>query len=355
MGRTVIAIAAILVAAILSRVSMPIPAHAASRENKQQKLFEAAKKEGVVNIIVGWPPVETKVIFGAFESEYPSIKVRQTMISGREGFERLRAEFASGRRATDLISSSVYELERAGMLQLWKEWLEIFPETRKSVVHPSLTGSLEPSSIKGLMYRSDLVPQNLQPLTYAKLSDPRFSGGRLGFNIRQYDHYTHLYPKWNDEEIIRYAREVLVPQKPKLCNGSAACWEMLVRGEVWAIPTLNSHQYFGRYFPKGIKNIAIGADVAPMDEGKPILFLKDAPNPNAAKVFLQWSTTAGAQEIFYKFRGRADPYDENNVVGAWLKQHGAQLFEHPESQRASRNRELGATVLRMFGLPVPKS
>jgi len=191
-------------------------------------------------------------------------------------------------------------------------------------------------------------------LTYAKLSDPRFSGGKIAVNIRQYYHYAHLYPKWSDEEIIRYAKEVLVPQKPKLCNGGAACWEMLVRGEVWAIPALQSHQYFGRYLPKGIVNIAMGSDDAPVDEGKPILFLKDAPNSNAAKVFLHWQTSGGAQEIFGKLRGRADPYDANNVVGAWMKRHGAKMFDHPDSEREARSRELGAVVLRMLGLPVPK-
>ncbi|MBI2987930.1 MAG: ABC transporter substrate-binding protein [Deltaproteobacteria bacterium] len=354
MLKSVLLVTGILIGAIWALQAIPMPAYATSHEAKQQALIEAAKKEGVVNILATWPPKEANAIFEAFKKAYPFIKIRQTILSGREGFERIRAEFASGRRATDLINASFYDLEVAGMLQPWKDWFEIFPDTRKTGVHPSLTGSLEPSAVKGLMYRTDLAPRDLQPLTYAKLSDPRLSGGRIAFNFRQYYHYAHLYPKWSDEEIIRYAKEVLVPQKPKLCNGGAACWEMLVRGEVWAIPALQSHQYFGRYLPKGIVNIAMGADDAPVDEGKPILFLKDAPNSNAAKVFLHWATTGEVQEIFYKFRGRADPYDPNNIVGAWVKKHGAKLFDHPESEREGRSRELGAMVLRMLGLPVPK-
>ncbi|MBI2987926.1 MAG: ABC transporter substrate-binding protein [Deltaproteobacteria bacterium] len=354
MKKKIMVIAAILVDAILAGLAISMPAYAATHEANQQALIEAAKKEGVVNIIAGWPPKETKAIFGAFGRAYPPIKVRQTMMSGREGLERLRAEFASGRRGTDLISSSFYDLEIAGMLQPWKDWFEIFPDTKKRAVHPSLSGALEPPAVKGLMYRTDLVPRDLQPLTYAKLSDPRLSGGKIAFNIRQYEHYAHLYPKWSDEEIIRYAREVLVPQKPKICNGGAACWEMLVRGETWAIPALQSHQYFSRYLPKGIVNIAMGSDVAPVDEGKPMLFLKDAPNPNAAKVFLYWLATEEVQAIYLQLRGRADPYDANNIIGEWMQKHGAKLFNHPDSEREARSRELGAMVLRMFGLPVPK-
>ena len=240
------------------------------------------------------------------------------------------------------------------MLQPWKDWFEVFPETKKRTVVPSLVAALEPPSVYGLIYRSDLVPQDLQPLTYAKLSDPRFSGGKLAFNIRQYYHWGIFYPKWSDEEIIRYAKEVLVPQKPKLCDGNATCWEMLVRGETWAIPAIGSFAYFSRYQPKGVANIAIAADNAAVDDGKPILFLKDAPHPNASKVFLHWLTTNGAQEIFTNFRGRADPYDPNSMVGEWVKKHGAKLFDHPATERELRSRELGVMVLRMLGLPVPK-
>jgi ABC-type Fe3+ transport system substrate-binding protein len=198
------------------------------------------------------------------------------------------------------------------------------------------------------------VPQDLQPLTYAKLSDPRFSNGKMAVNIRQYYYWGFLYPKWSDEEIILYLRKVIVPQKPKLCNGSAACWEMLVRGEVWALPANSTHTYFMRHHPKGVRNIAIAADYAAMDEGKPTILLKDAPNPSAAKLFLQWLTTNEAQEIFAKLRGRADPYDPDNVIGAWMKEHGAKLFDHPESAREERSREIGAMFLQLLGLPVPK-
>jgi ABC-type Fe3+ transport system substrate-binding protein len=240
------------------------------------------------------------------------------------------------------------------MLQPWKDWFEIFPDTNKRAVDPSLSAAVEPSSVIGLFYRTDLVPRDLQPLMYAKLSDPRFSGGKIGYNIRQYESFAFRYPKWSDEEILRYAKEVLVPQNPKLCNGTTVCWDMLVRGEIWAIPAVTSAQYFSRHLPKGVTNIAIAPDVAAVDEGKTVVFLKGGPNPNAAKLFLHWMTTAGAQEIFGKYRGRADPYDEKTVVGQWMKKHGAQLFNHSESEREAKDREVGAAILRMLGLPVPK-
>ena len=349
-----IVIAAILCSAI-SVSQMPFgPVHGSNHETRQQKLIEAAKKEALLNITSVWAPIESSAIFDAFAKHYSFIKVRQTIMSGREGFERIRAEFASGRRATDLIDTGIFDASSAGMLQPWKDWFEIFPDTNKRAVDPSLAAAVEPSSVNGLFYRTDLVPRDLQPLMYAKLSDPRFAGGKLGYNIRQYEMLTYRYPKWSDEEILRYAKEVLVPQNPKLCNGTTVCWDMLVRGEIWAIPAVTSAQYFSRHLPKGVVNIAIAPDVAPVDEGKTVVFLKGGPNPNAAKLFLHWMTTERAQEIFAKYRGRADPYDEKNIVGQWMKKHGAKMFNHPESEREAKNRESGAAILRMLGLPVPK-
>lgn len=136
---------------------------------KQQALIEAAKKDAVFDIIATWRPNEAKAIFGSFKEVYPFIEVKQTMMAGAVGFERLRAEFASGRRTTDLINTSIIDPEKAGMVQAWQDWFEVFPKTKKKTVHSSLTAALEPGGTYALVYRSDLVPKNLQPFTYAKL------------------------------------------------------------------------------------------------------------------------------------------------------------------------------------------
>ena len=343
----------VLLGAFLGHLATLIPAHSGAAQVPGQKLVEAAKKEGMVDIIATWRPVEGKAIFGAFKEAYPFIEVRQTMMSGATGFERLRAEFASGRRTTDLINTSLIDLQNAGMLQAWEDWYTVFPDTRKSTVHSTLTAALEPGGTYALVYRPDLVPKDLQPLTYAKLSDPRLRG-KIGVNIRQYYFWDALYPKWSEEELLSYIKKVIVPQKPRLYNGSGEGWEMLVRGEVWANPASNTHQYFSRYLPKGVKNIAVAPDWAGVESGKPIALLKDAPHPNAAKLFLHWVTSDKGQEVFFKDRGRGDPYDERNVVGQWFKKHGAKLFDYADEEREARAREIGAQILQLLGVPVPQ-
>jgi iron(III) transport system substrate-binding protein len=320
---------------------------------KQQALIEAAKKDAVFDIIATWRPAEAKAIFTAFKEAYPFVEVKQTMMAGAVGFERLRAEFASGRRTTDLINTSLIDLEKAGMLQQWPDWLEVFPNTNKKTIHSSLTAALEPGGTYALVYRQDLVPKDLQPLTYAKLSDPRLRG-KIGVNIRQYYFWDAMYPKWSEEEIMNYVKNVIVPQKPRLYNGSGDGWEMLVRGEVWANPVSNTHQYFSRYQPKGVKNIAVAPDWAGVESGKPIALLKDAPHPNAAKLFLHWITSERGQETLYQHRGRGNPYDESNVVGKWFKQYGAKLHDYPDEEREAKARESGAKILQLFGVPVPE-
>ena len=216
-----------------------------------------------------------------------------------------------------------------------------------------MTAALEPGGTYALVYRQDLVPKNLQPLTYAKLSDPRLRG-KIGVNIRQYYFWDALYPKWSEEEIMRYVKTVIAPQKPRLYNGSGDGWEMLVRGEVWANPVSNTHQYFARYQPKGVKNIAVAPDYAGVESGKPIALLKDAPHPSAAKLFLHWITSDRGQEVLYRYRGRGNPYDDTNIVGRWFKQHGAKLYDYSDEEREAKARESGAQILQLFGVPVPE-
>ena len=80
--------------------SATVDAAQAPLSAKQQALIEAAKKDATFEIIATWRPTEAKALFGAFKELYPFIKVEQTMMAGAVGFERLRAEFASGRRTT---------------------------------------------------------------------------------------------------------------------------------------------------------------------------------------------------------------------------------------------------------------
>ncbi|MGH7846061.1 MAG: ABC transporter substrate-binding protein [Candidatus Binatia bacterium] len=350
MKKRTIVIALFLFSAALSGLLVPVPSHA---QNKQQQLLEAAKKEAVIDIIATWRPKEAEGIFGSFKESYPFIEVKQTMMAGAVGFERLRAEFASGRRTTDLINTSIIDLKNGGMIQPWPDWYETFPNTKKDTVHSTLSAALEPGGAYGLVYRPDLVPKDLQPLTYDKLSDPRLRG-KIGVNIRQYYFWDSLYPKWSEEQILAYVKNVIVPQKPKMYNGSGDGWEMLVRGEVWANPVSNTHQYFSRYLPKGVKNIAVAPDHVGVESGKPVVLLKDAPHPNAAKLFLHWITTDKAQETFFKYRGRGNPYDDSNIVGQWFKKHNAKLFEYEDEAREAQARESGAQILQLLGVPVPK-
>ena len=154
------------------------------------------------------------------------------------------------------------------MLQPWKDWFEIFTDTNKRAVDPSLSAAVEPSSVIGLFYRTDLVPRDLQPLMYAKLADSRFSGGKIGSIFVSMKALPSAIPSGVTRKSCVTPR-MLVPQNPKLCNGATVCWDMLVRGEIWAIPAVTSAQYFSRHLPKGVVNIAIAPDVTAVDEGKP--------------------------------------------------------------------------------------
>jgi ABC-type glycerol-3-phosphate transport system substrate-binding protein len=112
---------------------LPTPVYAAQAplSAKQQALIDLARKEGVFDIIATWRPNEAKAIFGAFKEAYPFVEVKQTMMAGAVGFERLRAEFASGRRTTDLINTSIGDLEKAGMVQAWQAGSRFFRRQRK--------------------------------------------------------------------------------------------------------------------------------------------------------------------------------------------------------------------------------
>src|SRR3990172_7451366 len=76
----------------------------------EQKLYEAAKKEGAVEYWDTLSMKEIMALWKGFESKYPGIKLNYFEVSSISREEKYLAEHAAGRHTADIVPIDLYRL-----------------------------------------------------------------------------------------------------------------------------------------------------------------------------------------------------------------------------------------------------
>ena len=287
-------------AAFSTRVMAQAPAGAAVTP----ALIEAAKKEGKVVWYTSVDLPLSEKVGKAFEAKYPGIAVRVERSGAERVFQRIGQEAASNIRACDVVNSS----DAAHMI-VWKRdgWLapyvpedvaRFYPPEHKD---PDGTFASFRVTLSVIAYNTTLVKPEDAPKSFADLLDPKW----VGKIVKAHPGYsgtiltaTHQMARdlgWEYFERLAKQRIMQVqsaadPPK-KLALGERA---VMVDGvEYVALQTKES-----------------GKPVEPVyaSEGSPLIIgpnaiFKQAPNPNAARLFQSFSFSPECQQLIIDIGG----------------------------------------------------
>jgi len=277
---------------------------------KEKQLIEAAKAEGKVVLYCTMDPEYKEPFAAAFNAKYPFIKLEVWEGDSSEILEKFRAELASGNRIGDLmlcIDTATMEIIREeGSLEYEK--LDLPPGTLDGY-GPGMIDSVypdDPETVTAqligpcvIFYNTELVKPEDVPKSYQDLLDPKWKGQKICIE----DRLRRGGGGTNDWMIamlekgiltVDYFRE-LAKQEPVFQRGHTAAARLLAAGE---FPILLN------YFAYKIDMFE--AKDAPIDwvrmEGVPrftssnsIAIIKNAPHPNAAKLFARWILSTEGQ------------------------------------------------------------
>ncbi len=266
-----------------------------------RKVHEEARKEGKL-VLVGDPSEEwRKTLAGMFQEEHPEIKVEYTGMVGRAFGPRIKQERAMGQKLWDLFllgTTTGYEAKKAGFLDPIRPIL--FPEIadagkwiggldglftdkeNKFVV--SYTLSVErTSSVNRDFIRASEIKSSKQ------LIDPRFKGKIViqlptsGATLVALGNLAFMYGQ-------NFVRDFLARQNPIVTEDKRQQAEWMVRGTYPLAVGFNNTQLMP-FRKQGLgKNIVKLEDtIIPAGTGAGCLcLLKDAPHPNAARLYINW-------------------------------------------------------------------
>jgi iron(III) transport system substrate-binding protein len=262
------------------------------------ELIEAAKKEGTVTFYTATDVAVAEKVGKAFEAKYPEIKVKVERSGSERVFQRLSQEYGSSIHNADVVETSdaVHFLlfKRNGWLaqavpaEVAKDW----PADAKD---PDGHYAAYRAHLSVIGYNTDQVKPEEAPKTHSDLLDPKWKG-RI---VKAHPGYSGTIMTGTD--VLSQALgweffEKLGKQRVMQVQSSTEPPKKLAQGERSVEADGNEYNMFM------LKESGVPVEVVYATEGTPIAIghaglLKDAPHPNAAKLFYSFLFDQETQQL----------------------------------------------------------
>jgi iron(III) transport system substrate-binding protein len=284
----------------------PARAAAPPAEPITPALIEAAKKEGKIVWYTSLDLPVAERVAREFEAKYPGISTRVERTGAERVFQRIGQEYSSRIYAADVVQSS-----DAAHFIVWKRDGILLPYVPEDVAkfwpaeHKDPDGQFASFRVwlAVIGYNTNMVKAEEAPKSYADLLDPKWSG-KL---VKAHPGYsgTIMTATFQISRDLGWDYlEKLSKQKVMQVQSAADPPKKLALGERAVMVDGNEYNMFQEKekSPPSPVEIVYPAEGTPLIIG-PNGVLKNAPNPNAAKLFQSYCFTAEAQQLIVDVGG----------------------------------------------------
>src|SRR3954465_9017298 len=268
------------------------------------QLIEAAKKEGKVVFYTSIDLPVAERVAKAFEAKYPGIAARVERTGAERVFQRIGQEYASRIHAVDVVQSSdaahFIVWKRDGILEPYvpEDVAKFYPEEHKD---PDGMFATFRAWLCVMGYNTSQVKAEEAPKSFADLLDPKWAGKI----VKAHPGYsgtimTATYQMARDLGWDYF--EKLAKQRVMQVQSSADPPKKLALGERAVMADGNEYNMFQLKEKGDAVEIIYPTEGAPLIIG-PNALLKDAPNPNAGKLFQSFCFTPECQQLIIDVGG----------------------------------------------------
>lgn len=286
-------------ALLISLLFILQPASSFSQVSTDPKIIEAAKKEGTVMWYTSMAIDQSKVVVDRFQQRYPSIKANFLRLGGGALMNRVLTEARAGKHFFDVVGG------RGEMIQAFKErgLLASYRSPETTMIDQDVydkegywyTYYVVPNA---LGYNTKLVKREEVPKTYEELLHPKWKGRKISMDNEAYLLLQGLISAWGREKAIDYMKK-LAAQDPVLSRGNTERVTITSAGE-YPLVVAYAHTIEREKFKGGpVDWIPLEPAVVEID---PLMICSKAPNPNAARLFLDYLLSKEGQEMLLEFQ-----------------------------------------------------
>jgi iron(III) transport system substrate-binding protein len=282
----------------LTVFASPIRAAAPPAEAVTPALIAAAQKEGKVVWYTSLDLPAAERVGKSFEAKYPGIACRVERSGAERVFQRIGQEYASRIHAVDVVQSS-----DAAHFIVWKRDGLLAPYVSEDVAKhypiehkdPDGTFATFRAWLSVIGYNTSLVKAEEAPKSFADLLDPKWAGKI----VKAHPGYsgTIMTATFQMARDLGWGYfEKLAKQRIMQVQSSADPPKKLALGERAVMADGNEYNMFQLKEKGDPVEIVYPAEGAPLIVGPNGVF-KDAPNPNAARLFQSHCYTPECQQL----------------------------------------------------------
>jgi iron(III) transport system substrate-binding protein len=302
-----------------------------------------AKQEGRIVFYTSWGPSDADYVVKAFEKKYAPLKVEPVRASSERTLTRLLSEHRASKFLGDVVAVSGIQsgiLKEKGSLDRYQSpEAANFPADWRD---PDAFGLGLHQTIYVIGYNTRLVSAEVAPKNYDDLLHPRWKG-QLGWDMEEYYLFGALMKARGKDKGLEFWRR-LADQQVNFRKGYTLISELVSAGEFPVAVSLYQDRV-DEYAEKGAPLQWVAPN--PLVGGDPnkISLLKNAPRPNAAKLFIDFMLSAEGQKLLQD-KGRSPGRIGMGSKNPRLK--GAKTFTMHVS--SDEYEELGKEFNRVFKL-----
>lgn len=257
--------------------------------------LDKAKQEGRIAFYTSWGPSDADYVVKAFERKFPQLRIETVRASSERTLTRLLGEQRAGKYLGDVVAISGIQWgilkEKNALDRYLSKEAANFPADWRD---PEGYGVGLHQTLYVIGYNTRLVSAETAPKSYEDLLQPRWKG-QLGWDSEEYYLFGALLKARGKDKGMEYWRR-LAEQQVNFRKGYTLITELVSAGEFPLSVSLYQHRV-DEYVEKGAPLQWIAPN--PLVGGDPnrISLLKNAPRPNAAKVFIDFMLSTEGQKL----------------------------------------------------------
>jgi ABC-type Fe3+ transport system substrate-binding protein len=287
--------------------ALPIIGAAAARAESLDALYEKAKAEKTVVLYGAGPTGSRDRSIKDFQQRFPGVTVTFTGGLSPALSKKIDQQLADKRMETDLaILQTIQDFAR------WKAQgaLQLFKPDGSDTIDPAYKdedGAFTAISVNTIVYayNTNLVPASEVPKSALDFLKPRFERALITTDPAEDDAALAIFNLIVTKYGWNYMDKYLAQQPAFVTTGHQAVSNAIAAGEKLATFDSTSTTWQLKRAGKPIEPVFSQADETPIFLVGAAIF-KDAPHPNAAKLFLTWYLSKEEQSRSGAFSPRSD-------------------------------------------------
>jgi iron(III) transport system substrate-binding protein len=208
--------------------------------DRQQRLIEAAKKEGSLTLYTSITPANFAILSADFEKKY-DVKINVWRSGDDKVVQRVLAETKAGSARFDLVHINSLEME-----SLHRE--RIFQKVKSPYINDLLPIAVTPHkewvptfmNIIVAAYNTDKIKKADLPKTYQDLLDPKWKG-KLGVEANDQEWFYAVIKDMGTDKGLKYFQDLVAKNGLSVRTGHSVLNNMVIAGDVQLGLTVYGH------------------------------------------------------------------------------------------------------------------